>query len=323
MKALVQLGFGTPGRLELCDVATPAPGPGEVLVRVHAAGLNAADRLMLRGEPFAIRAGAGGLRRPRPGFVTGRAFAGRVESVGSGVDDLRAGDEVFAEGTGAIAEFARVRARLAAPKPATMTFIEAAALPLGGTTALQEVRDALRVRAGQRVLITGASGGIGTFAVQIAAARGARVTAVCAGRNAELMTSLGAEAVVDYETTTAPGEGYDAILDLAGNYPLPVLRNALAPGGVLGLSVGTGGRWLGPARRILAAKLTTRRARSLVARPGRGDLIALAAMVEEKQVRPVIDRVYPFAEAGAAMDHIDRGRVAGKIVVEVAGDGSS
>ncbi|MBG0564007.1 NAD(P)-dependent alcohol dehydrogenase [Actinoplanes aureus] len=318
MKALVQLGYGTPGRLALRDVGTPVPRSGEVLVRVHAAGLNAADRLMLRGDPFAIRAAAGGLRRPRRDFVTGRAFAGRVESVGSGVEGLRVGDEVFAEGTGAIAEFARVRARLAAPKPAGMTFIEAAALPVGGTTALQGVRDALRVRPGQKILITGASGGVGTFAVEIAADLGAHVTASCAGRNAELMKSIGAEAVVDYEKQATPGEGFDAILDLAGNYPLPVLRKALAPGGLLSLSVGTGGHWLGPARRILAAKLTGRRASSLVARLNRDDLSALAALVVEKRVRPVIDRVYPLAEAVAAMDQIDRGRVAGKVVVTVA-----
>ncbi|WP_328468418.1 NAD(P)-dependent alcohol dehydrogenase [Actinoplanes sp. NBC_00393] len=319
MKALVQTGYGSPGRLEFQEVATPAPGAGEVLVRVQAAGLNAADRLMLRGEPFAIRAGAGGMRRPRRGFVVGRALAGRVEQVGPGVDGLRVGDEVMAESTGAIAEFARVPERLAAPKPAGMAFSEAAALPLAGTTALQEVRDALRVQPGQRVLVTGASGGVGTFAVQIAAALGARVTAVCAGRNAELMSSIGAEQVVDYEKGGGPGTGYDAVLDLAGNYPLPVLRDALVRGGTLALSVGTGGRWLGPARRILAASVigavSGRRMRTVVARPSREDLVELATMVEKGQVRPVVDEVFPLAAAVEAMDRIDRGRVAGKIVV--------
>ncbi|GGN49162.1 NADPH:quinone reductase-like Zn-dependent oxidoreductase [Actinoplanes campanulatus] len=324
MRALVQTAFGSPGQLALQQVTDPVPGPGDLLVRVHAAGLNAADRMTLRGEPFGIRAVAGGLRRPRAGFVVGRALAGRVEAVGDGVRDHRVGADVLAETPAAVGELARVPARLAAAKPAGLSFTEAAALPLAGTTALQSIRDAVGARAGRRVLITGASGGIGTFAVQLAAARGAIVTASCAGRNAGLVRALGAGGVVDYERReplAAPGEGYDAILDLAGNYTLAELRQALRPGGVLVLSVGTGGRWLGPARRILTGKLTRGGpVRTLLARPDREDLTEIAEMAAAGELRPVIDRVYPFPEAAAALHHLDRGRVAGKIVIAMTGE---
>ncbi|MEV6302428.1 NAD(P)-dependent alcohol dehydrogenase [Actinoplanes sp. NPDC051861] len=317
MRALVQSGFGSPGQVVLREVVTPEPGVGEVLVRVHAVGLNAADRLMLRGFPYAIRVGAGGFRRPRPGFVAGRALAGRVVEKGEGVTEFDIGDDVFGEQAGALAEIVRVPAGLLARKPVELSFVEAAALPLGGTTALQTLRDAIRIQAGQRLLVTGAAGGIGTFAVQIAKSMGAHVTAECAGRNVDRLKAIGADEVRDYAAAGGPGEGYDAIFDLAGNHSIKELRGALNPGGVLALSVGTGGRLLGPARRILGASVTglfsDRRLKTLVGRPNRTDL----QEISEMSVRPVIDSVYSFEDAAEAMDRIDRGKIAGKVVVEV------
>jgi NADPH:quinone reductase-like Zn-dependent oxidoreductase len=322
MKALVQTGYGSPGKVTLQEVPQPSPSRGDLLVRVHAAGLNAADRLCLRGEPFAVRALAGGWRRPRSRFVVGRALAGRVEAVGDEVQDYSVGDAVLAEAVGAIGELAVVPARRAAQKPVGLTFVEAAALPLAGTTALQGVR---HIRRGQRVLVTGASGGVGSFAVQLAAAQGAAVTAVCAGRNAAMMRSLGAERVIDYERTTGVEVGalwgkYDVILDVAGNYSVKALRVALAPGGRLLLCAGTGGRWLGPVRRILGAMITGRRqVRAVTGRPDAADLSELAGMVATGRIRPAIDDIYTFSEAVAALDRIDRGPVAGKIVIELVG----
>lgn len=325
MKALVQLAYGSPGRFALQDVDQPVPRAGDLIVKVYAAGLNAADRLLSRGEPFVIRAMAGGLRRPRAGFVAGRALAGRVVAVGDRVDGFAAGDDVLAEVGAALGEFARVPARLAARKPVGLTFAEAAALPLAGTTALQALRLASpAVRLGTRVLVTGASGGVGTFAVQLAVAGGANVTAVCAGRNAEMVRSLGAARIIDYEMTDGgrlldAGEQFEVILDLAGNYAFAELRRVLAPGGTLVLSVGTGGRWFGPARRILRSVVTGGgQVRILTARPNREDLSELAGMVAIGRIRPVIDQVYPWDEAAAALDRIDRGPVAGKVVLTVA-----
>jgi NADPH:quinone reductase-like Zn-dependent oxidoreductase len=321
MRALIQSGYGSPGRVALQEVPQPVPGADDLLVRVQAAGLNAADRFLLRGEPFAIRALAGGLRRPRPGFVVGRALAGRVEAVGADVRDFTPGDEVMAECTGAIGEFAVVPAGLAARKPVGVTFAEAAALPIAGTTALAGVR---RVSGGQRFLVTGASGGIGTFAVQLAVANGAGVTGVCSERNAALVRKLGADDVIDYEKTGArelgaAGDRFDVILDLAGNYPIAALRRILAPGGTILLSVGTGGRWLGPARRMLKSLITGGgRVRPLTVRPDPADLAELAAMVATGRIRPVIDDIYRLDEAPAALDRLDRGWVAGKIIVAVA-----
>ncbi|MFD1374224.1 NAD(P)-dependent alcohol dehydrogenase [Actinoplanes sichuanensis] len=299
----------------------PVPGADELLVRVAAAGLNAADRFLLRGEPFAIRALAGGLRKPRAGFIVGRALAGRVEAVGDAVRDFTLGDEILAEATSAIGEFAIVPAGMAARIPVGVTFAEAASLPIAGTTALAGVR---RVQGGQRFLVTGASGGVGTFAVQLVAAKGATVTGVCSDRNAALVRKLGAEHIIDYEKTTADdlgsaGERFDVILDLAGNYPVVTLRRILAPGGMLLLSAGTGGRWLGPARRMLKAMITGgSRVRPLTVRPNPADLSELAAMIATGQMRPAIDDIYRLDEAPAALDRLDRGGFAGKLIVAVA-----
>jgi NADPH:quinone reductase-like Zn-dependent oxidoreductase len=229
---------------------------------------------------------------------------------------------VLAESTSAIGELAVVPARLAARKPVGLSFAEAASLPIAATTALAGVR---RVLPGQRFLVTGASGGVGTFAVQLAVDKGATVTAVCSGRNTAMVRKLGAEKIIDYEKTNATDlaateERYEVILDLAGNYPIATLRRILAPGGVLLLSAGTGGRWLGPARRMLKAMITGgRQVKPLTVRPDPAELAELAAMVTTGRIRPIIDDIYRLDEAPAALDRIDRGAVAGKIIVEVAG----
>lgn len=321
MQAVIHHSYGPPEALRMGELAKPAPGPEQVLIRVHAAGLNAADRYLLRGEPYAIRPVAGGLRRPRRGYVLGRDVAGTVEAAGARVTEPRPGDPVYAECPGALAEYVTAPAKVVAPMPANLTFAQAAAMPLAGATALQGLRDRGRVRPGQQVLITGASGGVGTFAVQVAAWLGAEVTAVCRAKHAELVRSLGATAVVDYTETdfTRTGQRYDVIFDLVGDRPVRSLRRVLTPAGTLVLSAGAGGRWLGPIRRLVAAlaadPFTRQRLRPLAAVPRRGDLVTLAKLSEADQLRPVVDRVYPFDEAVDAVRHLDRRGFAGKLVV--------
>jgi NADPH:quinone reductase-like Zn-dependent oxidoreductase len=321
MKAVVQRAYGSADALDLREIDRPVPGDDEVLIRVHAAALNGADRLLLRGEPYVMRGLAGGLRRPRTNHVLGRDVAGQVEAVGANVTGVRPGDEVYAACPGALAEYVSVAEKFVAPKPENLTFAQAAAIPTAGTTALQGLRDRGRVQPGQRVLINGASGGVGTFALQIAASLGADVTAVCAARNADLVRSIGAGHVVDYaaEDFTRGQQRYDLILDLVGDHSLPALRRALAPSGTVLLSSGTGGRWLGPTRRLVAALVARpfgrRKLRTFVSTQDRGRLVALAELAESGAITPVIDGVYPFGEAVEAVRHFDRGHPAGKVVV--------
>ncbi|MEU4542078.1 NAD(P)-dependent alcohol dehydrogenase [Nonomuraea dietziae] len=323
MKAVVHHAYGSPDALDLGEIDKPVPAADEVLIKVHAAGLNAADRFLLRGEPYAIRAMAGGLRRPRANHVLGRAAAGLVEAVGEKVTGVRPGDAVYAECPGALAAYVCAPERLVAPMPTTLTFEQAAAIPVAATAALQGLRDRGQVRPGQRVLINGASSGVGTFAVQIAASLGAHVTAVCGGRNADLVGSIGADHVIDYtkEDFTRAGQRYDVIFDLIGNHPVSALRRTLSPAGTLVLSSGGGGRWLGPARRIAASLLVSpfvrQRLRPFAAKVDRADLLALNDLVESGAVTPVIQHVYPFGEALEAMRQIDGGHTTGKIVVRL------
>ncbi|GAA3472262.1 NAD(P)-dependent alcohol dehydrogenase [Nonomuraea roseola] len=323
MKAVVHHAYGSPDALDLREIDKPVPADDEVLIKVHAAGLNAADSFLLRGEPYAIRPMAGGLRRPRANHVLGRAVAGLVEAVGEKVTGVRAGDAVYAECPGALAAYVRAAERLVAPMPATLTFEQAAAIPVAATAALQGLRDRGQVRPGQRVLINGASSGVGTFAVQIAASLGAHVTAVCGGRNADLVGSIGADHVIDYtkEDFTRAGRRYDVIFDLIGNHPVSALRRTLSPTGTLVLSSGGGGRWLGPARRIAASLVISpfvrQRLRPFAAKEDRADLLALNDLVESGAVTPVIQHVYPFGEALEAMRQIDGGHTTGKIVVSL------
>lgn len=323
MRAIVQRGYGTPAAvLRLEDVPDPVAGPGEVLVRVDAAGVNAADWHLVLGLPYVMRGAGIGLRGPKEP-IPGLDLAGVVETVGDGVTRLRPGDRVFGSAARTFAELANVPDKRVVPTPSALPSVEAAAVPLAALTALQGLRTT-ETAPGQRVLITGASGGVGTFAVQIAAAHGAHVTAVCSRRNVDLVRSLGADEVIDYtaqDVTTWPGT-YDLILHLAGPLPPSAARRLLAPDGTLLLSSGQGGDWFGPLPwmgfTIAVGRLTGRRVRFLTMRTRREDLDTIAAMLTSGAIRPVMDRTYPLAEAATAVQYLKDGHTQGKTVLTVA-----
>ncbi|GAA2480182.1 NAD(P)-dependent alcohol dehydrogenase [Winogradskya humida] len=318
MRAIVQDRYGPPGVLRLGEEREPVPGAGDVLVKVYAASLNARDWHTMRGDPYLARL-AFGLRRPRI-RIRGTDFAGRVERVGAAVTRFQPGDEVYGEGAGAFAELVCVPEDLIERKPGKLTFVEAAALPLAANTALTGLRG---LGSGQKVLVNGASGGVGTFAVQLARGAGAAVTAVCSARNADLVRSLGAGEVIDYaqEDFAAGGRRYDMVLDLVGNRSLADLRGVLAPGGLLVLSGGgvyEGGSLLGPMKLIIRARLTARsRVVVLEAKPSRANLAALRELAESGTLTPVIDRTYALEDAAAAMDHLEREHARAKIVLTI------
>lgn len=323
MKAIVQRNYGDPGDvLEFRDVDLPEPGDGEVLLRVHASSVNPADWLSLVGRPYVLRL-AFGLTGPRR-RIPGKDVAGTVEAVGPNVTRLRPGDEVFGElPGGAYAEYAVAAEDALAPKPAGLGFSEAAAVPLAGITALQGLRDAGGVRAGHRVLINGASGGVGTFAVQVARSLGAGATGVCSTRHLDLVRSLGAEEVVDYtrEDFTRGDRRYDVIFDLVGSHPVPAYRRVLRRDGVYVAATGMpGGPLLGPLPYLLRAALSSRRGgpktKLFVAKSGPDDLAALTELIEAGEVRPVIERTYGLAETAQALAHQGEGHAQGKTVVE-------
>ncbi|MFD7436125.1 NAD(P)-dependent alcohol dehydrogenase [Streptomyces sp. NPDC059861] len=324
MKAVVQDRYGGWDTLECREVARPVPAAGEVLVRVRAASVNAYDWHYMHGDPKIARA-AFGLRRPKAA-VRGRDFAGVVEAVGGAVEGLAPGDEVYGEADGAFAEFVCVADGAVDRKPGRLTFEEAAAMPLAANTALVGLRDVAGVRAGQTVLVNGASGGVGTFAVQIAKAYGAEVTGVCSTRNADLVRSLGADHVVDYtrEDFTRAGRRHDVVLDLVGNRSLGEFRRALTPDGTLVLSGGgfyEGGSLLGPMalflRRRMLAPFVGQRLLELPARASKENLAALRDLVESGQVTPVVERTYPLSEAPRAIRHLEEEHARAKIVVVV------
>ncbi|PBC75765.1 NADPH:quinone reductase-like Zn-dependent oxidoreductase [Streptomyces sp. TLI_235] len=323
MKAVVQQRYGEADVLELQETDPPEIGPDEVLVRVHAAGVDPGVWHLMAGLPYPVRL-ASGLRTPRRP-VPGTDAAGRVERVGRDVTAFRPGDEVFGNCEGAFAEYARARADRLATKPAGLTFEQAAALPVSGCTALQALRDTGRLRAGQQVLVIGAAGGVGSYAVQLAKALGAEVTGVCSTGKTELVRELGADRVLDYtrEEITEGGHRYDLILDTAGNRPLGLLRGALTPRGTLVIVGGEGGgTWLqGIDRQLRAAVLSPfvgQRLRTLLARTTAEDLRLLAEAAEEGRLVPVLDRTYPLAEAAAAVRHVHGGHARGKVVLTVA-----
>jgi NADPH:quinone reductase-like Zn-dependent oxidoreductase len=321
-RAIQASEYGAPPvvmRLE--DVDRPVPGDGEVVLRVRAASANPADWHLVRGEPFLIRLIAG-LRRPRDPGVGGDV-AGTVEAVGPGVDALAAGDEVFGVAIGSFAELARAKAERLAPKPAGLSFEQAAALPIAGCTALQALRDHGELKSGQQVLIVGAAGGVGSLAVQIAKAEGATVTGVCSTANRDFVRSLGAERVVDYthEDVTAQPERYDLVVQLAGTTPLKALRGLVAPGGRIVVAGGgtgrDGGGVLGPLTRMARAKVTRERVRTFIAKIRRDDLATLAALVVSGAVTPPVTRTYELADAAEALTHIEAGHTRGKLVITV------
>lgn len=323
MRAVVQHRYGPPDVLELKEVEPPRAGDGDVLVRVRACGLNAADWHLMRADPWLVRV-ASGLRRPRRA-VLGSAVAGVVESVGGGVTGVRSGDEVMAEvQRGGLAELVAVRASAVGPKPASLTFDEAASLPLAGTTALQALRDAGRLRAGQRALVIGASGGVGHLAVQIARSMGAEVAGVTSTHNVDLVASLGAAHVVDYtrQDVAAAGERYDVVLDAVGTLPVSACRRLLTRAGrYVAVGAGKGGRVAGPvgrmARLAVLSLFVSQVMLPFLARSRREDLVALHDLVESGDLRPVIDRRYALEEAADAVRYLEGGHVRGKLVVTV------
>jgi NADPH:quinone reductase-like Zn-dependent oxidoreductase len=323
MKAIVQREYGAPLEvLRLEEVDEPTPGDGEVLIRVRAAGVNALDWHLVTGEPTIMRLVGMGFRRPKRPHV-GRDVAGLVEAVGPGVTRFRPGDEVFGWCAGAFAELVVTREDSLVAKPAKVTFEQAAATPVAAITALQGLRDHGEVQPGQRVLITGASGGVGTFAVQLAKHLGAEVTAVCSTRNLDRVRSIGADHAVDYtrQDFTRSGHRYDVILDIAGRPSLLGCRRSLQPGGRLVLAGGEGGRWLGPlprmVRALLLGLLGSRRVRAFEAKENREDTLELAEMLAAGILSPVLDRAYDLAAAPEAVRYLEEGHTQGKVVVTV------
>lgn len=321
MRAIVQHEYGPPDVLRLEDVAKPVPKDDQVLVRVEAAAIHVGDWFLTQGVPYIMRLGTG-LRRPRKS-VPGFDVAGRVEAVGKDVTAFAEGDEVFGEASsGSCADFATAAADKVAPKPADLTFEQSAAVPVSGVTALRGIRDSGKVEQGQKVLVNGATGGVGVYAVQIARALGAEVTAVCSTDNLDLARSLGADHVVDYtrEDFTKGEQRYDLILDNVGNRPLAECRRALTANGIhIPNSGRSQGRWVGPLGRMSKAALGSvvlrNQGRPYYSPVKRQDLLDLTAFIESGSVAPVIDRTYPLADTPAAMEYVGLGHVAGKTVI--------
>jgi NADPH:quinone reductase-like Zn-dependent oxidoreductase len=317
MKAVIQTGYGSADVMQLRELATPAPGDGEVLVRVMAASLAAGEYFGMRGKPFPIRAYIG-FPRPRRDFVVGIDCAGVVEAVGPNVSDVRPGDDVYGECRGSCAEYAVGKTGSLAPKPANLSFEQAAAVPTSGCTALQALRDHGKVQPGQKVLINGASGGVGPFAVQIAKALGAEVTGVCSTQNVEMVRSIGADHVIDYtgEDFTKGSARYDVILDNVASHSLSATRRVLTPKGIHVPSSGHGGmRWVIAAS--LAGIFVRQQAAPFVAATNNESLLALKDLIEAGRVTPVIDRTYPLGETAEAFRYLDLGHARGKVVIAV------
>ena len=324
MKAIVQDRFGPPDTLLLIDTEKPEIGSGEVLLKVHAAAVNPYDWHMVRGDPRIARLMGGvGLTRPKT-RIAGIDVAGRVQIVGADVHYLRPGDEVFGFAQGAFAEYTTADAALMVPKPAGLTFEQAAAIPMAAVTALHAMRDRGRVQPGQRVLVNGAAGGVGTFAVQIAAALGAEVTGVCSARNTDMVRSIGATHVVDYasEDFTAGTIRYDVVLDNVGNRTLRDLRRAATPTGtVIVNGGGSPGRIIGAVGSILRAAIVNLFVRQRITMVpttwSREDLLAVTELVDNGTLRPIIDRTYPLADAAAGLRHVEGGHARGKVVITI------
>ena len=328
MKAIEQRAYGGPDQLELREVERPEPTDEQVLVRVHAAATNPLDWHFLTGTPWLLRLMAG-LRTPKQPR-RGVDLAGVVESVGSRITRFRPGDEVFGGGNGAFAEYAVCKETALAPLPAGMTMADAAALPVAAVTALQGLRDHAGAGPGRSILINGAGGGVGNYAVQIAKALGAEVTAVCGTHNVDIVRSLGADHIVDYTTTdvvaeaATAGRTYDAILDNVGNRTLSDCRRVLTDDGVLVMVSGPKkNRLLGPIARVTRAKIRFliggQSAVTFTASETADELAALSRMVEQGQLRSVIDRTYPLAETADAIRYLAEGHSEGKVLIDVIG----
>ncbi len=323
MKAIVQDTYGSADVLELRDIDTPEIGDDQVLVRVHAAGVDRGVWHLMAGLPYPIRIAGYGVRAPKYP-VLGMDLAGVVEAVGKDVTRFVPGDEVFGIGKGAFAEYAVAPEGKLAPKPANLSFEQAAAIAISGLTALQALRDVAKVQAGQKVLIIGASGGVGTYAVQVAKAYGAHVTGVASTSKVDLVRAIGADEVIDYNCEDfAEGDiRYDVIVDIGGNASLTRLRRALTPTGTAAIVGGeTGGRWIGGFDRMLRAPMlspfVSQDLRSVTASENAADMLVLRDMIEAGQVTPVIERSYALADAPDAIRHVEQGKARGKVVITI------
>ena len=324
MKAIVQDKYGSADELELRDVEKPRPGDDEVLIRVQAAGIDPGVWHLMTGLPYLVRLMGFGLRKPKI-RIRGTDVAGTVEAAGKNVTQLKQGDQVYGTCEGSFAEYACARAERFAPKPANLSFEQAAAVPVSGVTALGGLRDAGKLQPGQKVLIIGAAGGVGTYAVQLAKALGAVVTGVCSTSKVDLVRDIGAEEVIDYtrEDFTEGTRRFDLILDTAGRRPLSHLRRALTPRGTLVIVGGEGGgRWLGGFQRQIFAPVrslfTEQRLLGLISTERRQDLLTLKDLIEAGKLTPVIDRIYPLSEAPEAIRYLQDSHARGKVVLTVS-----
>ena len=323
MKAIVRDTYGSAGVLELRDIDKPEIGDDEVLVRVRAAGVDQGVWHVMTGLPYPIRLAGYGLRAPKTP-VLGADVAGVVEAVGNDVTRFQPGDEVFGIAKGSYAEYARARADRLAPKPANLSLEQAAVVAISGLTALQAVRDHGRVESGQKVLVIGASGGVGTYAVQLAKAFGAEVTGVCSTTKVDIVRSIGADHVIDYtrDDFAAGEQRYDVVVDIGGNSSLSRLRRALTRKGTLVIAGGeTDGRWLGGSdrqvRALLLSPFVGQKLGTFVSRENHEDMIVLKELIQAGKVTPVIDRTYPLSEVSAAIRYMREGRARGKLVITV------
>ena len=321
MQAIQYHRYGGPDVLELADIPTPVPALGELLVCVHAASVNPMDWHFLRGEPYLVRLFTG---LGRPSFPRlGADFAGVVEAVGLEVTGFRPGDRVYGTARGSFAQYATARPASIAPMPAGLSFMQAAAVPVAALTALQAIRDHGRLQAGQRVLVNGASGGVGSFAVQIARALGASVTAVTSTRNMEWVGALGAERVIDYtsEDFTLTARNFDLLIDTIGNHPLTANLRALSPPGTYVAVGGKSGNWIDPlvglARTQLTRLFVPQRLCGMLTNANAEDLAFLAGLLDDGRIRPVLDRTYPLAQVQQAVAYLEQGHARGKVAVEI------
>jgi NADPH:quinone reductase-like Zn-dependent oxidoreductase len=323
MKAIVYRCYGTPEVLKLENIAKPAPADDRVLVKVHAASVNPLDWHYMQGKPYVMRAGVG-VGKP-DSILMGADFAGTVESVGKSVTRFKPGDEVYGDRDGAFGEYVSVRENGAiATKPGNMTMEQAAAVPVAGLTALQALRDKGKVQAGQKVLINGASGGVGTFAVQIAKTYGADVTGVCSTRNVAMVKSIGADHVIDYtkEDFTQGSVRYDLIIDNVGNHTLSEYRHVLTPNGALVMVGGpSDNSWLGPlttsVKAYFVSPFVKQKMIFMLAQENKDDLNVLSDLMQAGKLTPVIDRRYPLAETAQAISYLEQGHAKGKVIITV------
>jgi 2-desacetyl-2-hydroxyethyl bacteriochlorophyllide A dehydrogenase len=324
MKAVVHRKYGDPVALTMGEVDKPAPGDDDVVIRVVAAGVSVGDHHIITGKPYLVRLSPfGGFPRPKHA-VPGTAMSGRVVAVGANVTGFHVGDEVFGQAPyGAFAEFLALPAKLVAHKPKNLSFEEAAAVPWG-TTALQGLRDAGELKAGERVLVNGASGAVGTWAVQLAKSLGAHVTAVCSTRNVDLVRSLGADEVIDYSQSdlVEGGARYDVLMDMVGNRSLSDCKRVLNAGGRYVPCSAGGGDWLGPIVRIIGGLLVFlsggKRFKMFVQNINATDLVVMREFIEAGKMRPIVERTWTFSEVRAALHHVGAGRSRGLNVVSIS-----